>query len=101
MKNGSVQLADVALLRMSGADMLLHSRPAPDNSWVNDVEGCMPVLNLGLQHMALERQQMDAKHEELLKNAGSMRKTREAIQAIEACDDRTAARTAWAASMAA
>jgi hypothetical protein len=100
MKNGSVQLADIALLRTSGADLLLHSRPAPDNSWVNDVEGCMPVLNLGLQHMALERGKMDTQHEELLKNAGSMRKTREAIQAIEVENDRAAARAAWAASMA-
>ena len=101
MKNGSVQLADIALLRTSGADLCVHSRPAPDNSWVNDVEGCMPVLNLGLQHMALEREKMDEQHEELLKNAGSMRKTREAIQAIEAEDGRAAARAAWAASMAA
>jgi hypothetical protein len=46
MKNGSVKLADIGLLRTSGADLLLHSRPAPDNSWLNDVEGCMAVLNL-------------------------------------------------------
>ena len=99
MKNGSVKLADVGLLRTSGADLLLHSRPAPDNSWVNDVEGCMPVLNLGLQHMALERGKMDPKYEELLKNAGSMRKTRETVQAIEDEHERSGARNAWAGSM--
>eukprot|EP00966_Prymnesium_polylepis_P320358 7376731-Prymnesium_polylepis.2 len=99
MKNGSVKLADVGLLRTSGADLLLHTRPAPDNSWVNDVEGCMPVLNLGLQHMALERGKMDPKYEELLKNAGSMRKTREAVQAIEDEGERTAARGAWTGSI--
>eukprot|EP00966_Prymnesium_polylepis_P005206 119850-Prymnesium_polylepis.1 len=43
---------------------------------------------------------MDPKYEELLKNAGSMRKTREAIQAIEDEDERSAALAAWAASMA-
>ena len=101
MKNGSVKLADVALLRTSGADLLLHSRPAPDNSWLNDVEGCMPVLNLGLQHMALEREKMDPKYEALFRNAGSMRKTREVVQSIQDEQERSGARSAWRGSMAA
>lgn len=99
MKNGSVKLADIGLLRTTGADLLLHSRPAPDNSWLNDVEGCMPVLNLGLQHMALERGKMDPKFEELLKNAGSMRKTRETVQAIGDEQERLSACNAWKDSM--
>ena len=39
---GSVQLADTALMLKTGADFVLHSRPAADNSWVQDVEGVMP-----------------------------------------------------------
>ena len=76
MKNGSVQLADIALQRTTGADLVLHGRPAPEDSWVNDVEGCMACFNLGLQHVALERALMDPKYEELFKNAGSMKKVR-------------------------
>eukprot|EP00966_Prymnesium_polylepis_P092976 2152481-Prymnesium_polylepis.1 len=99
MKNGSVQLADIALQRTSGADLLLHSRPAPDESFLNDVEGTMPVFNLGLQHVALERARMDPKWEELFKNAGSMRAAREVVKALEDADERRAATAAWAESI--
>jgi hypothetical protein len=99
MKNGSVQLADIALLRTSGADLLMHSRPAPDESWLNDVEGTMPVFNLGLQHVALERARMDPKYEDLFKNAGSMRAAREVVKSLEDADERQAAIAAWAESI--
>ena len=50
MKNASVQLADISLWKKSGADILLHTRPAANGSWVNDAEGAMPGANLALQH---------------------------------------------------
>ena len=65
---GSVQLADVALWKKTGADALFHQRPAADTSWVNEVEGIMALFNLGLQHMSSERLIMDPKFETLLAN---------------------------------
>mmetsp|Transcript_37677 Transcript_37677/g.112456 ORF Transcript_37677/g.112456 Transcript_37677/m.112456 type:complete len:1111 (-) Transcript_37677:584-3916(-) len=95
----SVQLANVALLRATGADLLIHQRPAADTSWVNEVEGCMPLLNMALQHQATARLRMDERFETLLSNEGSMSKIREAIAAIEDPSERAAAKAAWTASV--
>ena len=59
----------------------------------------MPVFNLGLQHMALERALMEPKFEELFKNAGSMRAAREVVKSIEEEAARHAAMEAWAKSV--
>ena len=73
----------MALWKKTGADLLIHQRPAADTSWVNEAEGCMPLLNLGVQHQATERLLMDPKYEQLLANEGSMSAIREKIASIE------------------
>ena len=42
-----------------------------------------------LQHMALERERMEPKYEELFKNAGSMRAVREVVASLESEEERT------------
>ena len=96
---GSVQLADVALWKKTGADLLIHTRPAADTSWVNEVEGCMPLLNLGLQHQATARLKMESKFEALLANDGSMSAIREKIASIADAGKRDAAAAAWLACL--
>ena len=99
MTFGSVQLADIALWKKTGADLLIHQRPAADCSWVNEVEGVMPLLNLALQHMATERLRMDPEFEALLANEGSMSAIREKIASIQDAAKRKAAEDAWLASL--
>ena len=96
---GSVQLADVALWKKTGADLLIHSRPAADGSWVNEAEGCMPLFNLAMQHQSTERLKMDPKYEELFANEGSMSAIREKIASIKDPSEREAAAAAWLASL--
>ena len=96
---GSVQLADISLWKKTGADVLIHQRPAADQSALNDVEGCMPLLNLGMQHQSSERLKMDPKYETLLANEGSMSAIREKIASIENESEREAAVAAWVASL--
>lgn len=96
---GSVQLADVALWKKTGVDLCIHQRPAADNSWINEVEGCMPLLNLGMQHQATARLRMDPKFEDLFANEGSMSAVRAKIDSIEDASERQAAEAAWLASL--
>ncbi|XP_063063591.1 uncharacterized protein LOC134456088 [Engraulis encrasicolus] len=75
-----VQLSLIAVFKMLGLDMLIASRAAPGQSWQNPVERVMAVLNIGLQNCALERVQMSAEIEGLLKRCGSMADIRKASE---------------------
>ena len=52
---GSVQASLLCLFLQLNLDMLIAVRTAPGNSWTNLAECVMPVLNLALQNVALER----------------------------------------------
>ena len=99
MKNGSVQVALLALFLAGGFDAVIAHRLAPDWSFQNEAEGCMAVLNLGLQHAAFERQQMDAEYETLLRSDSSMAQIRTRIGTLEDGEAKKA-RDAWRGSLA-
>ena len=99
MKNASVQLADISLWKKSGADMLFHTRPAANGSWVNDAEGAMPGANLALQHQSNDRAMMDPAHESMFGSSGSMSAVRAKIASIQDAQKRAAAAKAWRDSM--
>lgn len=54
----SVQIALILLWRMVKFDVLVVCRSCPQNSWTNEVERVMSVLNLGLYSMCFSRLRM-------------------------------------------
>ena len=54
----SVQIALILLWRMVEFDVLVVCRSCPQNSWTNEVERVMSVLNLGLYSMCFSRLKM-------------------------------------------
>ncbi|XP_052212795.1 uncharacterized protein LOC127847150 [Dreissena polymorpha] len=52
--------------------MLIALRTAPSHSWTNPAERCMSILNLALQHVALDRNEMEEKYEQMVKNLSSL-----------------------------
>jgi hypothetical protein len=68
----TVKLSLLSLFIQLDLDMLIALRTAPYNSWVNLAERVMPILNLALQHCALERDKMPDKEEKKMKNKGSL-----------------------------
>ena len=69
---GSVQISLLCLFLRLNLDMLIAVRTAPGNSWTNLAERVMPVLNLALQNVALERSRMSPQMESLLKSKSTM-----------------------------
>ena len=55
---GSVQVFLLCLFIRFNLDLLIAVRTAPGNSWTNLAKRVMPVLNLALQNVALERSKM-------------------------------------------
>jgi len=71
----------IALWRKTGVDGIITYRAAADNSFDNECEGVMPLLNLALQHQSTQRTVMAQEYEALIKSAGSMSKIRTAVEA--------------------
>ena len=70
--NASVQISLLCLFLELDLDMLIVVRACPTQSWINPTECCMYILNLVLQNDALERGEMDAGFENLIRNKTSM-----------------------------
>lgn len=68
----SVKLSLVQLFMQLDLDMLVAIRTAPNHSWMNPAERCMSLLNLALQHVALERNEMEEKFEKAIKHKSSL-----------------------------
>ncbi|GES77742.1 hypothetical protein GLOIN_2v1780244 [Rhizophagus clarus] len=62
---GSVQIALICLFFRGNFDFLVALRTAPNHSWTNPAERDMSTLNLGLQGVALKRDQMSSESETL------------------------------------
>ena len=65
---GSLQASLLCLFLQLNLGMLIAVRTAPGNSWTNIAERVMPVLNLALQNVALERSKMSSQMEFLIKS---------------------------------
>ena len=63
----TVKLSLVQLFMQLDLDMLVAIRTAPNHSWMNPAERCTSLLNLALQHVALERNSMDEKFKKAVK----------------------------------
>ena len=51
---------------------MIAARTAPGHSWLNQAERIMSVLNLGLQNVALMRQESSSSMEGVLRSTNSM-----------------------------
>ena len=68
----SVKLALIILFKRLGIDTLIAPRTAPGHSWLNPAERIMSVLNLGLQNVALMREECTSTMEGALRSTNSM-----------------------------
>lgn len=68
----TVKLSLLSIFMEMDLDMLIALRTAPNNSWVNPAERLMSILNLALQHVALERKPMPENFEKKMKNKSSL-----------------------------
>ena len=72
-------------------DFLIHLVTAADTSYVNEVEGIMPLANVVLQNQAYAREKMSDDIEELFKPAGSGKMIRDVItDSIESTENNEA-----------
>uniref|UniRef100_U9UYI2 Uncharacterized protein n=1 Tax=Rhizophagus irregularis (strain DAOM 181602 / DAOM 197198 / MUCL 43194) TaxID=747089 RepID=U9UYI2_RHIID len=69
---GSVQIALICLFLSGDFDILIAVRTAPNHSWTNPAERIMSILNLGLQGVALKRDQMSPESEVLFDTANTL-----------------------------
>jgi hypothetical protein len=81
------QLAMIALFLVMDFDHLVVLRGAPHGSFLNKVERSMSLLNLGLQHVALVRKQMEPWAETVLSSASSMAEVRKMVAEWERYKD--------------
>ncbi|GBC13306.2 hypothetical protein GLOIN_2v1780244 [Rhizophagus irregularis DAOM 181602=DAOM 197198] len=77
---GSVQIALIALFLQGDFDMLIAVRTVPNHSWTNPAERIMSILNLGLQGVALKRNQMSPESEALFETANTLDDIRKKAQ---------------------
>jgi hypothetical protein len=80
-KHTSVRLGLLALFLELDLDTMVVMRTAPTQSWGNPVERVMSVLNLGLQGVALARQDMAEVYEKDFKKCNSMSSVRKVAEA--------------------
>ena len=76
MLNGGALLAHLVDYFSSGADLVISFRFCPYQSYLDPVEHCMSLLNLGLQAVALARDMMPPELERELKGCSSMKDVR-------------------------
>ena len=77
---GSVQMALICLFLRGDFDLLIAVRTAPNHSWTNPAERVMSTLNLGLQGVALKRDQMSSEVEALFETANTLDDIRKKAQ---------------------
>ena len=65
---GSMQISLISLFFKGDFDMLIAMRTAPYNSWANPAERIISIYNLGLQNVALVRNEFSSEYEEILNN---------------------------------
>ncbi len=78
-KNALVQLAYLYFFLKMDIDLLVVLVTASDMSYVNEVEGVMPIANVALQHQAFARAKMPIHYETLFKNCNSGKALRDKI----------------------
>ena len=76
-------MALVALFVVLDVDHLVALRGAPHGSYLNTVERCMSLLNLGLQNLALKRMQMAPWAEAAVANIQSMASVRKYVDNLQ------------------
>ncbi|CAB4381993.1 unnamed protein product [Rhizophagus irregularis] len=77
---GSVQIALICLFLCGDFDLLIAVRTAPNHSWTNPAERVMSTLNIGLQGVALKRDQMSPGSEALFEMANTLDDIRKKAQ---------------------
>ena len=77
---GSIQIALICLFLCGDFDLLVAVRTAPNHSWTNPAERIMSILNLGLQGVALKRDQMSSESETLFDMANTLDDIRKKAQ---------------------
>ena len=77
------KIALIVLFLSLDADHVFALRGALNGSYLNIVERCMSLLNLGLQNLALIQRKMSPWAEDTVKNFGSMNGVRNAAALVE------------------
>jgi hypothetical protein len=95
-KNASVIVASIHTFLQLNLDALVAMVTAADLSYVNEVEGVMPVANLALQNQSFERKKMSVAYEALFKNANSGAQIRDIVKKQATPEE---AQNAWQASL--
>ena len=73
---GSVHLASIAQFLLLDLDLFVTARTAPMGSWANLAERVNSLLNMGLQHVALDRTSMTDNMEDQMRRISCMRDAR-------------------------
>lgn len=68
----TVKTSLIQLFMQLDLEMLIAIRTAPKNSWVNPADRCMSLLNLALQHCALDRREMRPDFETKIRHKSSL-----------------------------
>jgi hypothetical protein len=79
-KYTSVRLGILALFLELDLDIVVVMRKSPTQRWANPIERVMSVLNLGLQGVALARQEMAEEYENEFKKCNGMSAIRNTAQ---------------------
>lgn len=77
---GSVQIALLCLFIRGDFDLLVAARTAPQQSWTNPAERIMSILNLGLQGVAIVRENMSDEMEKLFSKYDKLEEIRKAAK---------------------
>ncbi|WAR05775.1 hypothetical protein MAR_021144, partial [Mya arenaria] len=72
----TVKLSLALLFMHLDLDMIIALRTAPSHSWTNPAERCMSILNLALQHVALDRDEMESQYVKMVKNLSTLSSVR-------------------------
>lgn len=81
--------AHAALFKFLDLDELIIFRNAPNGSWINPVETSMGSLNLGLMHLALERDKCRSDMvEKIVTNCNSMSDLRSKAKTNQNVEDK-------------
>ena len=81
--HASVQASLLALFVSQDLDFLCAMRTCPTQSWTNLAERVMSILNIALQHCALQRDEMSNQFEDIIKKSNSMSKLRSEASNLE------------------
>ena len=73
---GSVQISLLCLFLHGNFDILIALRTAPYHSWANPAERIMSIINLGLQGVAIMRDEMSSHLEEIFEKADILEQIR-------------------------